>query len=55
LNRTMRVVKMRGSAHETHPYRLEIGSGGLKIERWSAAHHGESMRAEEQWRDARSS
>ena len=55
LNRTMRVVKMRGSAHETHPYKLEIGSGGLKIERWSAAHHGESIRAEEQWRDAKSS
>src|SRR4029079_11182611 len=55
LKRTMRVVKMRGSAHETHPYRLEIGSGGLKIERWSAAHHSESMMAEDQWRDARSS
>jgi circadian clock protein KaiC len=26
LNRTMRVVKMRGSAHATHPYRLEIGA-----------------------------
>ena len=24
MNRTMRVVKMRGSAHDTHPYRLEI-------------------------------
>ena len=55
LNRTMRVVKMRGSAHETHPYRLEIASGGLSIERWSAAHYGESIKAEEQWRDARSS
>src|SRR6478609_4997599 len=29
LNRTMRVVKMRGSAHATHPYRLEFGEGGL--------------------------
>lgn len=33
LNRTMRVVKMRGSAHETHPYRLSILPGGLKVER----------------------
>jgi circadian clock protein KaiC len=33
LNRTMRVVKMRGSAHETHPYRLSIGSGGLTVTR----------------------
>jgi circadian clock protein KaiC len=55
LNRTMRVIKMRGSAHETHPYRLEIGSGGLNIERWSAASHDASMKAEEQWRDAKSS
>ena len=55
LNRTMRVIKMRGSAHETHPYRLQIGSGGLNIERWSASSHGASMKAEEQWRDAKSS
>jgi circadian clock protein KaiC len=33
LNRTMRVVKMRGSGHETHPYRLSIEPGGLKVER----------------------
>ena len=33
LNRTMRVIKMRGSAHETHPYRLSIEAGGLKVER----------------------
>jgi circadian clock protein KaiC len=54
LNRTMRVVKMRGSAHETHPYRLQIGGGGLNIERWSAESYGESMKAEDRWRDARS-
>jgi circadian clock protein KaiC len=35
LNRTMRVVKMRGSAHETHPYQLGIGPGGIQAERWS--------------------
>jgi hypothetical protein len=29
----MRVVKMRGSSHETHPYRLSIEPGGLKVER----------------------
>jgi circadian clock protein KaiC len=32
LKRTLRVIKMRGSAHETHPYRLQIGEGGLKVE-----------------------
>ena len=25
LKRTLRVIKLRGSAHETHPYRLSIG------------------------------
>jgi circadian clock protein KaiC len=54
LNRTMRVVKMRGSAHETHPYRLEIAAGGLKIERWLVDSYGSSMKAEGQWKDARS-
>jgi circadian clock protein KaiC len=32
LNRTLRVLKMRGSAHDTHPHRLWIGAGGVKIE-----------------------
>ena len=32
LSRTMRVLKMRGSSHVTHPYRLEIGQGGLQVE-----------------------
>jgi KaiC/GvpD/RAD55 family RecA-like ATPase/ActR/RegA family two-component response regulator len=32
LVRTLRVLKMRGSAHETHPYHLTIGQGGLKVE-----------------------
>lgn len=54
LNRTMRVVKMRGSAHETHPYRLEIGSGGLTVERWSAQAHLASSEADTRWTDARS-
>jgi circadian clock protein KaiC len=36
LNRTMRVIKMRGSAHETHPYRLKIGAGGLNVSRLDA-------------------
>jgi circadian clock protein KaiC len=31
LDRTMRLIKMRGSAHETHPYRLSIEAGGLKV------------------------
>ena len=33
LSRTMRVLKMRGSSHVTHPYRLQIGKGGLQVER----------------------
>ena len=32
LSRTMRVLKMRGSSHVTHPYRLQIGQGGLQVE-----------------------
>jgi circadian clock protein KaiC len=31
LDRTMRLIKMRGSAHETHPYRLSIAAGGLSV------------------------
>ncbi|HZP48494.1 MAG TPA: circadian clock protein KaiC [Vicinamibacterales bacterium] len=37
LDRTMRVIKMRGSDHATHPYRLVIQGGGLQVERLSAA------------------
>jgi circadian clock protein KaiC len=33
LKRTLRVIKMRGSPHETHPYRLAIGEGGLTVEK----------------------
>ena len=29
--RVMRVIKMRGSEHDTHPYRLWIGRGGLMV------------------------
>jgi len=32
LERTLRVLKMRGSAHDTHPYRLSIQAGGLRVE-----------------------
>jgi circadian clock protein KaiC len=45
MNRTMRVIKMRGSAHATHPYRLEIGEGGIHVERWSAEGHQASTEA----------
>ena len=31
MNRTMRLIKMRGSQHETNPYRLDIASGGLRV------------------------
>jgi circadian clock protein KaiC len=33
LQRKMRVVKMRGSQHDTMPYRLWIGQGGPKVEK----------------------
>lgn len=33
LRRTMRVLKMRGSNHDTYPYRLWIGKGGLRVEK----------------------
>jgi circadian clock protein KaiC len=33
LKRTLRVIKLRGSAHETHPYRLSIGEGGLTVDK----------------------
>jgi hypothetical protein len=33
------VIKMRGSDHDTHPYRLTIAAGGLTVERLSAAEH----------------
>jgi circadian clock protein KaiC len=35
LDRTMRLIKMRGSAHETHPYRLAIEPGGLNVSKLS--------------------
>jgi hypothetical protein len=54
MNRTMRVIKMRGSAHATHPYRLQIGAGGLTVERLSQAEHSASAEAQEKWTDARS-
>jgi circadian clock protein KaiC len=31
LDRTLRLIKMRGSDHETHPYRLAIGPGGPQV------------------------
>jgi circadian clock protein KaiC len=37
LDRTMRVIKMRGSDHDTHPYRLKIQGGGLEVEKLSSA------------------
>ena len=37
LDRTMRVIKMRGSDHDTHPYRLKIQPGGLEVEKLTAA------------------
>jgi circadian clock protein KaiC len=33
LDRRMRVIKMRGSDHDTHPYRLTIAPGGLTVEK----------------------
>jgi circadian clock protein KaiC len=36
LNRQMRVIKMRGSHHEQHPYGLTIEPGGLKVKKLTA-------------------
>jgi len=41
LDRQMRVIKMRGSDHATHPYRLKIEPGGLKVEELSRAEFDE--------------
>lgn len=32
LQRSIRVIKLRGGTHDTHPYRLSIGQGGLNVE-----------------------
>jgi circadian clock protein KaiC len=37
LNRRIRVLKMRGSAHSTHPYHLRIEAGGLRVESMTAS------------------
>jgi circadian clock protein KaiC len=42
LNRTMRVIKSRGSAHALHPYRLGIDGSGIHVQTMSPAdmkHH----------------
>jgi circadian clock protein KaiC len=36
LDRTMRLIKMRGSGHDTHPYRLAIEPGGLSVTKLTA-------------------
>jgi len=36
IDRQMRVIKMRGSDHEQHPYRLNIEAGGLKVKKLTA-------------------
>jgi circadian clock protein KaiC len=33
LRRSVRVIKVRGGAHDTHPYRLKIEQGGLSVEK----------------------
>lgn len=37
LDRQMRVIKMRGSDHEQHPYRLTIEPGGLRVKKLTPA------------------
>ena len=36
LDRRMRVIKMRGSGHEQHPFRLFVEAGGLRTVRLTA-------------------
>jgi circadian clock protein KaiC len=33
LQRSIRVIKVRGGTHDSHPYRLNIGQGGLSVEK----------------------
>jgi len=33
LDRTMRVIKSRGSAHASHPYRLDIDGSGIRVDK----------------------
>lgn len=35
LHRTMRVIKSRGSAHASHPYRLDIDGSGIHVQKMS--------------------
>jgi circadian clock protein KaiC len=44
LDRQMRVIKMRGSGHEQHPYRLRIEPGGLSVSKMSEAEAEEAER-----------
>lgn len=44
LDRQMRVIKMRGSDHEPHPYRLDIEAGGLRVTRMTPAEAEEAER-----------
>jgi circadian clock protein KaiC len=44
LDRRMRVIKMRGSDHEQHPYRLQIEPGGLSVSKLSEEEAGEAER-----------
>ena len=44
MDRRMRVIKMRGSDHEQHPYRLQIEPGGLRVSKMSAAEAEQAQR-----------
>jgi circadian clock protein KaiC len=43
LSRRIRILKMRGSDHDTHPYRLDIEPGGLAVEKISARDFAKSI------------
>jgi len=45
LDRQMRVIKMRGSDHDTHPYRLTIAPGGLQVDRLTPAEFAKKAKA----------
>jgi circadian clock protein KaiC len=44
LDRTMRVIKSRGSAHAPHPYRLAIDGSGIHVEKMSPTDTAEPPR-----------
>ena len=50
LDREMRVIKMRGSEHEQHPYRLAIEAGGLRLRKLTPEEAAQPIGKRRRWR-----